>query len=133
MFLWFCIDIGRKWFRLWFGIGLWNGWKCWFLWGFTILGAILEVWGWMMGKWGFYWVWWDFGLGAWKLSLCIDEPAYRLPGKQNICSSFWYPLTMKSWFFSKLPTMWFWILCYIVLKTGIYRHRIIEHLFDKIE
>ena len=54
----------------------------------TILGAILGF-----GKinwWNawFYWVLWDFYLGALKWSWYGDEPAYRLPEKQNKCSGF---------------------------------------------
>ena len=47
----------------------------------------------------FYWVWWDFYLEVWFLSLYVDEVAYRLPGKQNICSGFCRPLFQKVGFF----------------------------------
>ena len=95
----FCIYIGRKWFGLWIGMRMGDGWKCWFLWGFTILCAILGF-----GKinwWNawFYWVLWDFYLGALKWSWCVDNPAYRLPEKQNTCSGFWYPHSWSVGFF----------------------------------
>ena len=38
-------------------------------------------------------------LGVLKLSLCRDKPAYRLPVKQNICSSFYYPPLQNVGFF----------------------------------
>ena len=62
----------------------------------------------------FYWGWWDFGLGAWFLSLCRDWLAYRLLEKQNTRSGFWYaPLKTYGFFsFYRREHMFGTFVCY---------------------
>ena len=95
----FCIYIGRKRFGLWLRLGVCDGWKCWFSWGFTILGTIF----------GFWWInWWNawfylvdgvFWLVVWFLSWYGDELAYTRNEKQNTCFGFCYPPSQKLGFF----------------------------------
>ena len=59
--------------------------------GFDDIGCDIGIFGLDGGKMGILLGFGDFGLSAWKLSLYVDEPAYRLPEKQNTCSSFCYP------------------------------------------
>ena len=55
---------------------------------FDDIGCDIGIFGLDGGKMGILLGFGDFGLSAWKLSLYVDEPAYRLPGKQNTCSGF---------------------------------------------
>ena len=57
----------------------------------------------------------------------MDEPAYRLPEKQNTCSGFWYATYKKSVFSQITESRT--NVC--ILKTGILEHEIIEQMFDK--
>ena len=86
----------------------------------------------------FYWVWWSFYLGALKWSRCVDELAYRLPGKQNICSSFCHPehlFDMKCRYFPILPRIeqmfGFWKLEY--MSKEIIEHMYYKNFFKNIE
>ena len=76
----------------------------------TIWYTIFDFWWKFVKSIDFLRIFLGFCLSAWKLSLYVDEVAYRLPEKQNICSGFKYPCVIhviehisKRRFFPILP------------------------------
>ena len=74
----FCIYIGRKWFGLWGGIWVVEWVKVLILVGFYDIGCDIGIWEDKLMKCLILLDFVGFCFNAWKLSWCVDNPAYRL-------------------------------------------------------
>ena len=97
-----------------------EGWvKVLILVGFDDIGCDIGIFGLDGGKMGILLCFGDFGLSAWKLSLYGDELAYRLPEKQNTCSSFCHPAIDPSVFSHFTESRTYVCICLICSNWNI--------------